>query len=437
MAKPIASRRQFLSTAARAGAALALPAFLPVAAPAFAASERIVLGHIGIGGRGSHHLSVTTGRKDLGVAAVCDVDAGHLRSALAATSGKADAFHDYRKVLDRRDIDAVVIATPDHWHSVITIDAAAAGKDVYVEKPLSTTLAEGRAMVSAARRHKRVVQVGINHRSEGYIRSIVEIIRGGRIGKVREVKCWMWANPVEEPTPPETPPKDLDWDLWLGPAPKVPYHPKRAHYSFRWARDYAGGYMTDWGVHMLNVVTFAMDVDHKGPSFIEASGRYAERNLYDFPVAMNARFEFKDPDFTLAWIQPADSGDSDILPGEKYGMTFYGEDGQLRTNFGDHKFYRDGKQAPLPREGKPVDVPKSPGHMQNWLDSIRSRELPIADVEVGHRTTSICQLGNAALWTGRPLRWDWEKESVVDDQEANRLLSRKFREPYAPRAEKT
>jgi predicted dehydrogenase len=434
MPEPARSRRQFLSTAARACSALALPAFLPGAARAFAANERVGVGLIGIGGRGGHHLSATLGTPDVAVAAVCDVDAGHLRSAHAATSGKAEACPDYRAVLDRKDIDAVVVATPDHWHSVVTIDAVGAGKDVYVEKPLSTTLAEGRAMVSAARKHKRIVQVGINHRSEGYVRSIVEIICGGRIGKVREVKCWMWANPVEEPTPPETPPKDLDWDRWLGPAPSVPYHPKRAHYSFRWARDYAGGYMTDWGVHMLNVVTFAMDIDQKGPSLVEASGRYAPRNLYDFPIAMTARFEVKEPDFTLWWIQPADGGD--ILPGEKYGMTFYGEDGQLRTNFGEHKFFRDGKEAPLPREGKPVNVPKSPGHLRNWLDSIRSRELPIADVEIGHRTTSFCQLGNAALWTGRPLRWDWEKEVVIDDQEATRLLSRPFREPYAPRADR-
>jgi hypothetical protein len=238
----------------------------------------------------------------------------------------------------------------------------------------------------------------------------------------------MMPNPVEEPTPPEPPPADLNWDLWLGPAPKVPYHPKRVHFNFRWLRDYAGGYMTDWGVHMLNVVTMAMDVDQKGPSVIEASGRYAERNLYDFPVAMEARFEFKDPDFVLTWSQPPDGGD--LLPERKHGMTFYGEDGQYRTSFGGQAFYRDGKEAPLPREPRDANVPSSPGHLEDWLASIRSRQLPIADVEIGHRTTSICLLGNIALWTGRKLFWDWKEERFVDDSLANALLRRDFRAPY-------
>ena len=429
------SRRTFLQRGAAAGLAVAgLPCILPSArlAAGQSAAERISLGHIGVGGRGGSLLGAALGRQDVSVAAVCDVDRNHLDAAVKATSGKAKGFSDYRKILDMKDIAAVVIAAPDHWHAVASINAMAAGKDVYVEKPLTTTLAEGRAMVEAARRHQKIVQVGINHRSEGYIRSIVEIIRGGRIGKVNLVKCWVWSNPVEEPTDPQAPPPELDWDAWLGPAPYRPYHPKRVHFNFRWCRDYAGGYMTDWGVHMLNVVTFAMDVDEKGPVTVEAKGKYAERNLYDFPISMEANFEYKDPDFKLAWLQPADG--ADILPGEKYGMTFYGEDGQLRTSFGSHKFYRDGKEAPLPRDGRAVDVPTSPGHMQNWLECIRSRKLPIADVEIGHRTTSTCILGNVALWTGRKLRWDWKTERIEGDPEATKLLSREFRAPYRPGA---
>ena len=203
------------------------------------------------------------------------------------------------------------------------------------------------------------------------------------------------------------------------------------HFNFRWCRDYAGGYMTDWGVHMLNVITFAMDIDRKGPDRVAATGVYAPNNLYDFPLSMRAHWDFKDPDFTLEWIQPSQGGD--ILPGEKYGMTFYGEAGQLRTGFGAYKFYQDGKEAALPEGGRAVDIPRSPGHFKNWLDSMRSRQLPIADVEIGHRTTSLCQLGNIALWTARELRWDWREERFIDDSEANRYLFREYREPYRQR----
>ena len=427
-------RRGFFRKAAGGAVALAgLPAILPGTRSALGASaaDRIVLGAIGVGGRGSGLLGMALGRDDVSVAAVSDVDRNHLDAAVRATGGSAEGFGDYRKILDRKDVDAVVIATPDHWHAVASIDAMRAGKDVYVEKPLTTFLAEGRAVVKAARKHGRVVQVGIHHRSEEYIRAIVRIVRGGRIGKVKLVRCWVFGNPFEPRTPPEDPPPELDWDRWLGPAPWRPYHPKRVHFNFRWCRDTAGGYMTDWGVHMLNVVTFAMDVDLKGPSTVEAKGTFAEGNLYDFPISMEARFEFEDPDFTLTWTQPGDGGD--VLPGEKYGMTFYGEDGELRTSFGAHKFYRDGEEAPLPREGREVEVPASPGHFQNWLECTRSRATPIADVEIGHRTTSACILGNIALWTGRKLRWDWRAEKFVGDLEANALLSRENREPYKPR----
>jgi predicted dehydrogenase len=211
----------------------------------------------------------------------------------------------------------------------------------------------------------------------------------------------------------------------------VPYHPDRVHFNFRWCRDYAGGYMTDWGVHMLNVVTFAMDVDGKGPESVEATATFAPKNIYDFPLAMEAKWEFKDPDFTLWWIQPSKGGE--VIPGQNYGMTFYGEAGQLRTMFGGFKFFRDGKDEPLPAGGKSVDVPKSPGHFRDWLDSIRSRKLPIADVEIGHRTTALCQLGNIAMWSKRKLLWDWKAERFIGDAEADKLLGRENRAPYLPR----
>ena len=435
MTRKTSTRRQFLGTAARAGLALGAPAIAARwgfgAEPGAPPRGKIRIAHVGIGGRGTFLLQQSLGTGDVQVVGVADVDSDHLARAQSAAGKEAQATADYRAFLDRKDVDAVMVATPDHWHALVTSDACAAGKDVYVEKPLCTLLAEGRAMVNAARKHGRMVQVGINHRSEKYVRDIVEIVRSGRIGKVREVKCWMWENPVKAPSPPTSPPPNLDWDRWLGPAPKVDYHPDRVHFNFRWCRDYAGGYMTDWGVHMLNVVTFAMEIDHKGPQTVKATGTFAPKNLYDFPLSMEASWEFRDPDFTLFWIQPSNGGD--VVPGQKYGMTFYGEAGQLRTSFDGHSFFVDGKEAPLPAGGRAVEIPQSPGHFRNWLDSIKSRKLPIADVEVGHRTTSLCQLGNIALFTGRKLRWDFQAERFQDDAEADKLLVREYRAPYRPR----
>ncbi|HBO52510.1 MAG TPA: dehydrogenase [Planctomycetes bacterium] len=421
------SRRGFLACSAPL---IALPSFVPGMLSASPA-ERLAVGHVGIGGRGGSLLGMTRGNAQVEVAALCDVDKGHLARARKAAGGEPQLAADYRRLLDNKALDGIVVAAPDHWHATITIAACRAGKHVYCEKPLSHNIAEGRRAVRAARKYDRMVQVGINHRSTEYVRHIVRLVRGGAIGKVRAVKNWMWTNKVEKRTPPPGKiPASLDYDAWLGPAPEAAYHPARVHYNFRWCSDYAGGYMTDWGVHMFNVITFAMGIDHKGPESVEARGTYSADNIYDFPVSMKARWEFKDPDFTLTWDQPEKGGD--VLPGERYGMTFYGEDGELRTGFGTGKcrFYRDGKEAPLPREPASVEVPESPGHMQNWVDSIRKRELPIADVEIGHRTTSLCLLGNIALRIGRKLRWDWHSERFFGDSQADALLGREARAAY-------
>ena len=423
------TRRRFLRQGLAAGALITAPALLPGGA---LPSKRFQIAHIGVGGRGSFLLGQLLKTADVDVVAICEVDRARLEKARGRTEKKADAVVDYRSILDRKDVDAVVVAPPDHWHPLITIDACASGKDVYVEKPLGTFVAEGRAMVTAARKHGRVVQMGVHHRSARYIRDIVEIIRSGRIGRVTAVKTWMWDNLFKERTPPTTAPPQLDYDRWLGPAPKVPYHADRVHFNFRWCSDYAGGYMTDWGVHMMDVVACAMNIDHKGPVSVDARGEFYTDNLYDFPRTMEARWEFRDPDFSLTWSQPGNDGD--ILPGTKYGMTFYGEAGQLRTKFGGHEFWIDGKKAELPGPARSVDIPVSPGHFRNFLDSITTRERPIADVEIGHRTTSLCQLGNISLFAGRALRWDWKAEEFLDDALANGMLSRANRAPYGPHA---
>ncbi len=420
------TRRRFLASSAAVASGLAMPSLLSRAVSA-SPNERLTVGHVGIGGRGGSLLGMTLGNQGIDVAAVCDVDRNHLTRARKRVGRDALATGDYRKVIERKDVDGIVVATPDHWHAGVTIASCAAGKHVYCEKPLCHNIVEGRAMVDPAPPHAPVVQVGMHHRSAGYVHHIARIVRGGRIGKVHAVKNWMWGNKIEKRTPPRKPPAELDYDFWLGPAPEKPYHPSRVHFNFRWCDDYAGGFMTDWGVHMFNVITFAMDVDHKGPKSVEAKATFAEDNIYDFPVTMDARWEFEEPDFTLTWTQPEAGGD--VLPGQKYGMTFYGEAGELRTGFGNGlcKYFENGKEAPLPREGKPVELPSSPGHMQNWVDSIRKHELPIADVEIGHRTTALCILGNVAMRAGRKLAWDWRRERCVGDAAADALLGREVR----------
>ncbi|MBN1422895.1 MAG: Gfo/Idh/MocA family oxidoreductase [Planctomycetes bacterium] len=407
------------------------------AAGGASANDTIRIGHIGMGGRGMSLLGMTRRMGGARVTAVCDVDAA--RRDAASKAAAAEGHADFRQVLDRPDVDAVVIATPDHWHAIPTIRACEAGKDVYVEKPLSHTYVEGRAMVAAARGYGRIVQTGIHHRSEDGIREACEIVRSKRVGPIHTVVTWMWENPVTPPEPNVEPPPGLDWDLWLGPAPKVPYTPKRCHFHFRWFRDYGGGYMTDWGAHMFNVVTWAMDIDLKGPVRVSGTERLAENNLFEFPIQTEVRWEFKNPDFAMIWREPGkgdeDPGRSADKPAERYGMTFHGIEGVVHAFFSGWKVYRDGKLVEdEPKPGtRPGDVAleRSPGHMENWLQSIRSRALPLADVEIGHRTTALCHLGNIAGQLGRPLEFDWRRERFMGDRQANRMLDKPYRAPWA------
>ena len=266
------------------------------------ASDRVVAALIGCGGRGMGLLSI---HDDPGctIAAVCDVDQQHLAAAKNRI-GKCDAYQDFRRILDRRDIDAVLIATPDHWHAAITVMACQAGKDVYCEKPLCRTIGEGRKMVEAARRYDRVVQMGTQYRSIAQSRQACEWVRNGRLGKVHTVRLSHPRNPTHPCEPPRPMPPDLDWDLWLGPAPWAAYHPARCHFTFRYFMDYGGGAIADNGVHMFSVVSWAMGTDRTGPVTIEATGREAPNNLYDVPVEMRVRYEFADPPFTMLWEQP-------------------------------------------------------------------------------------------------------------------------------------
>ena len=412
------SRRRFLGDV---GVGLALPAFIPSGALGSAnqrpASDRVVAALIGCGGRGTGLLSIND---DPGckIAAVCDVDLQRMNGAKNRI-GKCDAYQDFRRILDRKDIDAVLIGTPDHWHAAITIMACQAGKDVYCEKPLCRTVAEGREMVEVARRYARVVQMGTQYRSMGRSRQACEWVRNGRLGKVHTVHLSHPRNPTHACEPARQVPANLDWDLWLGPAPWVAYHPARCHFSFRYFMDYGGGAITDNGVHMFSVVSWAMGTDHTGPVSIEATGRDAPNNLYDVPVEMRVKYEFADPKFTMIWEQPGSGNLS---------LDFIGSQATL-SGFWDFKVSKG--QADLSPTGKDeLHLERSDSHSGNWLQCIATRARPVMDVEIGHRATCWSHLANIAYRVGRKVRWDPVAERIIGDDEANRLLATAYREPW-------
>jgi len=412
------NRRRFLRTAGMGIVAASFGASRGLRGADQPISERVVAALIGCGGRGKDLLSINQDPR-CSIAAVCDVDERHVADARKRI-GQCDVYKDFRRILDRSDIDAVLIATPDHWHAAMTVMACQAGKDVYCEKPLCRTIGEGRKMIEAARRYDRVVQMGTQYRSMSGTRQACEWIRNGRLGKVHTVRMSHPPNPVQPAEPAQQPPTGLDWDLWLGPAPWAAYHPKRCHFTYRYFMDYGGGALADNGVHMFGVVSWAMGADQTGPVSIEASGREEANNLYDVPVEMQVRYEFAEPKFLLEWTQSAD---------RKLSLDFVGDQATL-TGFWEFQVTRG--QADLsPTRGDEPQLQRSDSHSGNWLDCIASRRRPVMDVEIGHRITCWSHLGNIAYRLKRKLSWDPAAERFVDDEEANRLLHVAYREPWS------
>ena len=380
-------------------------------------SDRVVTALIGCGGRGMGLLSIDKDPR-CSVAAVCDVDQQRLTGAKKRIPA-CDTYQDFRDVLDREDIDAVLIATPDHWHAPITIMACQAGKDVYCEKPLCRTIYEGRKMVEVARRYDRVVQMGTQYRSMARTRQVCEWVRNGRLGKVRTVRLSHRANRTHPREPGRQPPPTLDWDMWLGPAPWVKYHPARCHFTFRWFMDYGGGSIADNGSHMFSVVSWAMGADHTGPVTIEAAGRKDPDNLFDAPVEMSVRYEFTEPPFVMIWEQPGVGS---------LNVDFVGSEATL-SGFRDFKVTKG--QADLsPTRTDELHLDRSDSHSGNWLECIATRRRPVMDVEIGHRVTCWSHLGNIAYSLGRKLRWDPATECFLDDDQANRMLHAPYRQPW-------
>jgi predicted dehydrogenase len=412
------NRRKFLARSAAAAGAIAFPHYVP--RRAFGANERLVTGHIGVGGQGMGNL----GKFLNNAAAVCDVDQKRLAAAVKRVEqagGKCEGFGDYRRLLDRKDIDAVVISTPDHWHALPTIHACQAGKDVYCEKPLTLTIVEGRKMVQAARDNKRIVQTGSQQRSADNFRFACELVRSGKIGKVQRVLVGISdVNFKGPPVADSDPPPELDYEMWLGPAPFRSYNEMRVHYNFRFYWDYSGGQMTNWGAHHIDIAHWGLGMDGSGPVEIEGQARFDERGWVEVPMGCRLTYRYANGVEMIVG-----QGQKDI-PG---GTTFIGSEGTIFVNRGKltstpEELVKDTKQDLA------VKLYRSENHHRNFEECVKSRELPICDVEIGHRTATACHLGNIALRLGRKIRWDPAKEEIVGDEQAAGMVSRPYRAPW-------
>lgn len=418
------SRRDFLRLGLVAMGALGLSQGRGRAA---APNERIALGFIGMGRQNRSLLNGFLRKPEVQVVAVCDVDTTRredARQRVEAFYGRQErsgtyrgcaGYRDFRELLGRSDIDAVVIATPDHWHALQVVAAAAAGKDIYCEKPLSLTIAEARVMIESVRRHGRVLQTGSQQRSSSEFRRACELVRNGRIGRVERVIVGVggpsrWCDLPEEPLEP-----GLDWDLWLGPAPWRPYNsilsPRGVHDHFplwRRYREYSGGAMTDWGAHHFDIAQWGLGMDGSGPVEVippEALG-----------PGTGVRFRYA-------------NGVEVVHDSEKRGVWFEGTEGRIFVDRGKFEAQPEAVAAEPLGPGA-LRLYRSDDHLQDWLNCIRTRQRPICDVEVGARSVTVCHLGNLAYWYWRRLRWDPAQWRFVGDAEANDWLDRPRREPW-------
>jgi predicted dehydrogenase len=443
------NRRSFNRRAVAAGTLATLPA--AAAATVRGSNDRVRLGFIGVGNRGDQLLDAFLGHSDAEVVAFCDVYAPYLPAAQKKAGGKAELYHDFRKLLDHKDLDAVVIATPDHWHALQFVAACRAGKDVYVEKPLSLTIAEGRKMVDVAAQTNRVTQVGLNRRSSPKLQEAVRLIREGAIGKVSAARSFHLRNesPLGIGNPADgEPPDGLDWDFWLGPAPRVSFNRNRCLYKFRWFWDYSGGQLTNFGTHYLDVIQWVLGQDAPRGVFC-TGGKYAIKDNRDIPDTLEAVFEY---DGVLASFSQINAN---AAPANARGweLEFRGTLGTLVMQGDGYEIIPEQNRtqelpalSPLARQEnreqgraskrarEPVAPVRSgdgtPLHARNFLDCLKSRKPTNCPVSVGHRSTTATLLARVSLHRHQYLTWDASAERVTNDPEANRYLSYEYRAPW-------
>ena len=442
----VPSRRTFLTVASAAS-------YMRV----MGANDRVQVGFIGCGLIGLRHIADFKQLPDAELTAVCDVYRPRIEYAQAQCGSNPKGYSDFRRLLEDRNVQAVVVSTPDHWHALHTILACAAGKDVYVEKPMTLFVREGRWMTTAARRYNRIVCVGTQGRSGTHIPDVIALLRQGVAGKIHSVRFSAYRNimpgfgrPADGP-----PPAGLDYDFWLGPAPARAYNPNRGLYHFRWFWDYSGGQMTNLGAHDMDLAHFLLGA--VAPSSVCSSGgRFALLDNGETPDTQDAIWEY--PGFTVegSFREASGSRRGSAGTGSSLGgVQFCGTEGTLVVSRGGYEFVPDMRIAPEsaippwstpPGHPKAADVAPTPygqprkgsgdapepmsHHARHFLDCVKSRQRPIADVEDGHRVSVSCHLANLSLQLGRKLVWDGEKEEIVGDREASARLVRPYRQPW-------
>ncbi len=419
------TRRVFLQGAGGAVAASAMSQARPAKSQSVSPNEKLTLGVIGLRNQGRNDMNTFLGTKMAEVAWMADPDynlaRAYARGVEKAQQKAPKVVRDFREVLDDKSVDAVVIATPDHWHAIATVMACQAGKDVYVEKPASHNVKEGRAMVEAARKYKRVVQVGSHQRSAEHYQKACAFVRSGKLGKISMAKAGVVHRRDKIGVKPDCdPPPAVDYDLWLGPAPKRPFNPNRFHYNWHWWWDYGTGEMGNWAAHHLDIVMWYLDLGY--PTAVSAAGGtffFDDREVPDTQIVL---YEY--PDRTVVWEQRL----WDRAGGEGVeGSNFFGDQAAVMINRGGWKVVPEGKKkSPEFHKGT---TPLS-SHVRNFIDCVKGRKTPNADIACGHKTAVLCHLGNIALRLKRRLVFDGKTETIVGDAEASTYLTREYRKPY-------
>jgi predicted dehydrogenase len=430
------SRRNLLRSSAALAAATTLPRWFLAESEATAqqaprtANDKPGIALIGCGGRGKAVAREAATHGNL--VAYCDVDESHLAEAKTLWPA-ATAFNDFRKLLERKDVDCVVNGTPDHWHTFINIAALKAGKDVYSEKPLTLTIAEGQKLVQVVKDTKRVLQTGSQQRSDKNFRLACELVRNERLGKLKHVNVWLPSGRREGPFSASPVPAGLNWDMWQGQTQPVDYVKERCHQSFRYWWEYSGGTMTDWGAHHLDIALWGTGFERSGPVSIEgkplvemipggftAASEYEVQYVYPNGVTQSCRSTAAN-----AW-----NGRVVDSAGQQHGVKFEGAGGWIFVTRGKIEA-SEAELLTTPLAAGATRLTVSDNHMRNFFESVRSRQQPICDAEIGHRSVSVCHLGVIAMRLRRKLQWNPAKEQFAGDSEANQWLSREMRRPWS------
>ncbi|MFN8347746.1 MAG: Gfo/Idh/MocA family oxidoreductase [Spirosomataceae bacterium] len=416
------NRRQFLKQSSLAAAGFTLlSGYTRKAAP----SDRLRIAHIGLGGMGTQHLKWFAQLPEVEVAALCDVDETHLAAAKKTLldlqpQSQVQTYGDFRRILERNDIDAVTCATPDHWHAQVAILAFEAGKDVYGEKPLSFNVREGQKMLKSLKRHNRIFQLGTQiHAGDNYHR-VAELIQAGVIGKVHTVRLWKTGAPPVLPTATyQDPPPTLNWDFWLGPAPYSKYAPERCHFNYRYFLDYSGGVFQDFWCHIADVVWWS--IRPQNLQTVNARGEVGE-GIADTPKWMEADYQFEGLKIHWTSTPPNVPG----AAGRGIGAYFEGDKGALLCDYNSREITIDGLMR-TDIETVPQSIVRSPGHQQNFVNAVKSRTQPESNLEYARAMTLPMHLGLISYRLGRELQWNAKKEKFRRDNEANALLFREYR----------